>query len=196
MSALGCFGIVAPLVVASTRFDKFFYRNLIGVWPLLAVGLAAVLASRRAGWIGLVLAAGACAVELGSLSLVLERPSLQRDNWRSATAAIGADARSLAIVTNRGGALAPLRVYRPHAYRMPGEGAAVREIVFVGFAKQLDFRPPAGFAIVEQRRVSGFAFMRLRSARPVDVTPHELAVAIRGLRVAVLVERGAGPPEG
>jgi hypothetical protein len=60
--SLGGVAVLAPFALASTRFDKFF-----GAWVLLAIGLATVFASRRAGHVGLVLVTAACAIELGSL---------------------------------------------------------------------------------------------------------------------------------
>jgi mannosyltransferase len=176
MLVLGGIAVIAPLALAPTRFDKFFYRNLVGAWVLLAIGLAAVLASLRPGRLGLMLVTAACAIELGSLAIVLARPSLQRDDWRSATRALGQSAGPLAIITNPSYEQVAIELYRPDVRAMPAAGAAVREIVFLGFAPlPLDFRPPPGFAPVDERRIQHISLVRFRASSPQVVTPPEVA---------------------
>ncbi|MDP9231559.1 MAG: glycosyltransferase family 39 protein [Actinomycetota bacterium] len=191
--ALGGIAVLAPLALASTRFDKFFYRNLIGAWVLLAIGLAIVFASRRARRLGLVLVTAAAAVELGSLTLVLLRPTLQRDDWRSATRALDLRAGPLAIVTAPSYESVAIELYRPDVGRMPPAGARVREIVFLGFGRlPLDFRPPVGFERVDQRRIQHVALVRYRASSPHIVTPAEVASRSRFSADGVLLE--SGPP--
>jgi hypothetical protein len=189
--SLGGVAVLAPLALASTRFDKFFYRNLIGAWALLAIGFAIVFASRRAGRLGLVLVVAASAVELGSLTLLLLRPQLQRDDWRSATRALDLRAGPLAIVTNPSYEKVAIELYRPDVRRMPAAGARVREIVFLGFGRlPLDFRPPAGFERVEQRRIQHVALVRYRASSSHIVTPAEVASRGRFSTDGVLLESG------
>jgi mannosyltransferase len=173
---LGGITVLAPVALAPTRFDKFFYRNVIGGWPLLAIGLAVVLASRRARRLGPVLLAAACAVEIGSLAIVVHRPALQRDDWRSATRGLGRSESPLAIITNPSYQRVAIEVYRPDVHAMAPAGVSVREITFLGFAPlPLDFRPPAGFKRLEQRRIQHIAFVRYQATSPHLVRPARLA---------------------
>jgi mannosyltransferase len=173
---LGGIAVIAPLALAPTRLDKFFYRNLVGAWVLLAIGVAAVLASWRARRVGLMLAMAACAIELGSLAVVLARPSLQRDDWRTATRALGSSAGPLAIITDPSYERVAIELYRPDVRAMPAAGAEVREIVFLGLARlPLDFQPPPGFAPVRERRIQHISLVRFRASSPQLVTPAEVA---------------------
>jgi hypothetical protein len=172
---LGGITILAPIALAPTRFDKFFYRNVIGGWPLLAIGLAAVLATQRARRLGPILLAAACAVEIGALAVVVHRPALERDDWRSATRRLGRGDTPLAIITNPSYQRAAIELYRPDVHAMPRAGVSVREITFLGFARlPLDFRPP-GFKRLEQRRIQHIAFVRYQATSPHMVRPAWLA---------------------
>jgi 4-amino-4-deoxy-L-arabinose transferase-like glycosyltransferase len=172
----GAVTIVASLALAPTRLDKFFYRNLIGSWPLFAVGLATVLASLAARRSAIALVAVACLIELGALAIILHRPALQRDDWRTATQALVPTAGPLVIVTNPSFERLPIELYRPNVRSLPSPGVRSRELVFLGFSRlPLDLVPPAGFAAVEERRIQHIAFVRYRAPRPVMVRPHEIA---------------------
>jgi mannosyltransferase len=176
VTLLGGIAVLAPLALAQTRFDKFFYRNVIGGWPLLAIGLAAVLASRRARRFGPVLLAAACAVEIGALAAVVHRPALERDDWRSATRRLGRGDTPLAIVTDPSYQRAVIEVYRPEVHAMPRAGVSVREIAFLGFARlPLAFRPPMGFKFLEERRIQHIALVRYQATSPHIVRPARLA---------------------
>jgi mannosyltransferase len=173
---LGGITMLAPIALAPTRFDKFFYRNVIGCWPLLAIGLAAVLATRRARRLGPILLAAACAVEIGALAVVVHRPALERDDWRSATRRLGRGDTPLAIITNPSYERAAIELYRPDLNAMPPGGVSVREITFLGFARlPLDFRPPTGFKRLEQGRIQHIAFVRYQATTPRVVKPARLA---------------------
>ena len=173
---LGGIAVLAPLVLSPTRFDKFFYRNLIGGWPLLVIGLAAVLASRRAGRFGPLAFVAACTVELGSLALVVHRPALQRDDWRSATSAVGAREGPVAIITNPSYERVAIELYRRDVHPLPPPGASVREIAFLGFARlPLGFRPPSDFKRVEERRIQHIALVRYVAPAPHIVRPEQIA---------------------
>jgi uncharacterized membrane protein len=187
--ALGGISVLGPLTLAPTRFDKFLYRNVIGGWALLAIGLAVVLSSRRAGRLGLALVGLACLLELGSLAIILHRPALQRDDWRSAVSAIGPRHGRLAVITNPSFERVAIELYRPDVRAMPPAGVNVREIVFLGFARlPLDFRPPAGFKRVEQRRIQHIALVRYRASSPRIVTADEIAARGRFAVNSVLAE--------
>jgi hypothetical protein len=175
VTLLGGITVLAPLALAPTRFDKFFYRNVIAGWPFLAIGLAAVLASRRARHFGPVLLAAACAVEIGASAAVVHRPALERNDWRSATRRVSRDT-PVAIITNPAYQRAAIEPYRPDVHVMPRAGESVREIAFLGFARlPLDFRPPAGFKRLEQRRIQHIAFVRYQATSLLLVRPARLA---------------------
>jgi mannosyltransferase len=187
--ALGGFAVLAPLALAPTGYDNFFYRNLIGAWVVLAIAAAAVLGSRRAGRFGVALLTAACALQLGALTVVLLRPSLQRDDWRSATRALDPVAGPLAIVTNPSFERVSIELYRSNVRAMPQAGATVREIDFLGRARlPLEFRPPMGFQLVEQRRIQHIALVRFRSAGLSHVTPSAIASGSRFGAQGVLLE--------
>jgi mannosyltransferase len=174
--ALGGITVLGPLALAPTRFDKFFYRNLIGGWVLLAIGLGVVLSSRRAGRVGLAVVALACVLELGSLAIILHRPALQRDDWRSAVRALGPRNSQRVIITNPSYERIAIELYRPGVRAMSPTGTKMREIVFLGFARlPLDFRPPPGFKRVEQRRIQHIVLVRYRALSPRIVTADQIA---------------------
>lgn len=172
----GAVTILASLALGPTRFDKFFYRNLIGSWPLLAVGIAIVLASIAITRAGIALLAVACLIELGALVIILHRPTLQRDDWRAATQQLSPTAGPLVIVTSPSYDRLAIELYWPNVRRLPSSGARTRELVFLGFARlPLDFVPPTGFALVGERKIQHITFVRYRAPRPVFVTPRAIA---------------------
>jgi mannosyltransferase len=186
---LGVVTILAPLALAPTRFDKFFYRNVVASWPLLAVGLAIVLASTKVARAGAMLLAAACLIALGSLAIVLHRPALQRDDWRSATRALSSIPGPLVVVTSPSFERLPIELYRPAIRRLPSTGTSVRELVFLGFARlPLEFHPPAGFTRVDERRIQHIALVRYRAAMPIQVTPGAIAARSRFDQSGVLLD--------
>ena len=189
---LGAIAVLAPLALTTTHFDKFYYRNLIGAWIPLAIAFAIVCASRRAGRFGYAVVAAACALELASAVAVFDRSALQRDDWRSATKAVGSKKEARAIITDPFFERVAIELYRPTTHVMAAAGAQVREIVFLGHSPlPLQFRPPTGFELVEQRRIQNLALVRFRSAVPRTVTPKGLA-ARGGLRPSgVLLDSGS-----
>jgi mannosyltransferase len=173
---LGAAAVVAPLALAATELDKFFYRNLIAAWVPLAIALATVLASQRIRRLGLVILAATCAIQLWSLSIVVRRPSLHRDDWRSALEALGPGDGRRAIITEPSYEKAVIQLYRPEVRPMPTAGKGVAEIVFLGLSRlPLHFRPPPAFERVEERMVQHIALVRYRSPTVQTVTPADLA---------------------
>src|SRR5215216_5772963 len=188
---LGTVGIVAPLALASTELDKFFYRNLIGAWVPLAIALATVLASQRIRRLGLLVLAAACAIQLWSLAVVVQRPSLHRDDWRSAVNALGPNFGARAIITEPSYQRAPIELYRPEIRPMPTAGEHVTEIAFLGFRRlPLAFRPPPPFKRVEQRMIQHLTLVRYRAPTGHRVTPDDLARRGSFSPSGVLVESG------
>jgi hypothetical protein len=173
--ALGAAGVAAPLTLAATRYDEFYFRNLIGAWILLAVAVGIVLSCRRAGIGGAAAAALACGVELASLAVVLDRPSLQRDDWRGAIRSFASVPRPLAVVVSPSYDRSPIEVYRPDARSLPPVGIRVAEIVYVGSLDGADaFRPPTPFRLVDRRRLQHLYLVRYRASTPRFVTANDI----------------------
>jgi hypothetical protein len=79
------------------------------------------------------------------VAIVLHRPALQRDDWRSATRALSSIPGPLIVVTNPSFERLPIELYQPVVHPLPAGGMSVRELVFLGFARlPLDFHPPTG----------------------------------------------------
>jgi 4-amino-4-deoxy-L-arabinose transferase-like glycosyltransferase len=168
--ALGGAAVVAPLALAPIE-DKFFYRNVLPAWVPLAVAWAAVVTSRRARRLGLVALAAACAIQLGSLAMVLTRPMLQRDDWRGATSALGPSERARVILTHPSYARVAVQAYRPGARAVPRAGAAVREIVTLATGGWPHDLIPHGFERVEQRQIQKIVLSRYRAGASRALTP-------------------------
>ena len=167
--ALAGAALVAPLALAPID-DKFFYRNVLPAWVPLAIAGAAVLTSRRALRVGLVALGATCAIQLGSLAIVLNRPMLQRDDWRAATTALGPSERERVILTYPSYARVAVEAYRPGAHAMPRAGADVREIVTLAIGRRPHDLVPRGFELVEQRRIQKIVLLRYRARVPRALT--------------------------
>jgi hypothetical protein len=174
--ALGTATFLAPLALAPTSFDKFYYRNLVGAFVVLAIGFGCVFASRRAPRFGLVVISLTCLVELTALAVVARRPALQRDNWRSAVRLLGPSDAPVAVVTDPWWERSAIAAYRPDVRSMPSDGTKVSDIVFIGLSPlPLQFDPPEGFELVDQRKVQRLAVVRYHADPPRAVSPAEIA---------------------
>jgi uncharacterized membrane protein len=174
--ALGIAALLAPLALAPTSFDKFYYRNLIGAFVVLAIGFGCAFASRRAPRLGLVVIALVCMIELTALAVVTRRPSLQRDNWRSAVKILDPSDVSVAVVTDPWWERSAIAAYRSDVRLMPREGATVSDIFFIGLSPlPLQFVPPEGFELVDQRKVQHLAVVRYHADVARAVSPTEIA---------------------
>jgi mannosyltransferase len=185
---LGAAGVVVPLALAATRFDEFYYRNLIGAWILIAVSIGIIFASSRAGMAGVAPIALACSVELAALVSVIAHPSLQRDNWRGVTRSFASEPRPLAIVANPTYEQIPVEVYLPDARPMPAAGARVEQIVFLGSQiAARAFRPPKTFRLVEQRKTQAIVLLRFRARTRTRMTPTQITARSQISDLAVLL---------
>jgi mannosyltransferase len=183
---IGGGALVAPLALAPTRYDEFFYRNLIGAWVLILVAFAAAMAARGTRALGLAAVGIACMVELAAVLIVADRPSLQRDDWRAATRAVGVSPAPFALVTPKFLQL-PIKLYRPDASSMPATGSRIAQIVFLGFGHSaVKYRPPARFRLVERRQIQHIELLRFRATTMRRLTPATVGHE-RGEAVGVLV---------
>jgi mannosyltransferase len=174
--ALGGLALLAPLALAPTSFDKFYYRNLIGAFVVLAIGFACVFASRRAPRCGLVVVALVCVIELTALVVVARRPSLQRDDWRTAVKVLVPSDLPVAVLTDPWWERSAIEAYRPDVRPMTSSGATVTDIVFIGLSPlPLQFVPPAGFELVDQRKVQRVTVVRYHAEAPRAVSAMEIA---------------------
>jgi mannosyltransferase len=192
------FGIVVALVVFG--FDQLYYRNMLALWLPVALLVASGLGAERAGWIGTAGAAALCAVGLTAVAAVAAEPRLQRPDWRAVARAIGPGPTRAVLIVNGCESL-PLSLYLSGLRSIPTGGATVNEVDVIRASHQSSWyvvlssgwyvvcRPseahPAplpsrlgGFrAAGSPMRVNQFSIQRLRSARPLHLTPQTFARA-------------------
>jgi mannosyltransferase len=191
--ALAAGGILLPVVLVALGSDYLAPRNLVAAMIPVTALIAVVVPSRRAGLVGIALAA-LIAVAFLAISIdVPLSPRLQRGNWRDLARALSAPARTGASSAGRappGGALelsgrraivtvelgsAPLEYYLPTPLRnlLPGQSIAVSEIDEVGYAPLTPSagEPPApGFRLRDRLDVDGLIAYRFISSVPRTVS--------------------------
>jgi mannosyltransferase len=165
-ATVGFGAIVLPFLVDLAGGDVFFYRNLIGSVPPLVVAAAALIGARRAGRFTAVAATTICAFMLAVDVMLFADSSVQRQDWRSAAAALGAPRADRLVVVSPFEDRVTLRLYRPSA-RVTGAAApTAREVVVVGYEKgpnaaiepgEMQLR---GFTLSGIRRVQRITFVR------------------------------------
>jgi hypothetical protein len=122
-----------PVLLAVTQIENVFdARNVVGVWPALAVLAAAGLAASRRPRVGAWVGAGLIAVSAAVIAGTLALPAYQRDDWRDAAHSLPAPAPgSRVLVSERYGAT-PLSVYMPDVRQISKAGpVSTRELDFV-----------------------------------------------------------------
>jgi 4-amino-4-deoxy-L-arabinose transferase-like glycosyltransferase len=176
--ALGSAVVLLPLSLAVIGVDYFTARYLAIAWVPLFAALAAGLAARRTGLAGPAIAAALAALFLVVSVSVPLTPRLQRDDWRSAAAALGEPAGPRAIVINPAVGFVPLRTYEPAIASPPGPRFAVREIAVIVMTRDgraPDPRPPVpGFRLIASDRDPTYVLTRFVSDRPRAVTAADL----------------------
>ncbi len=184
---IGALAVGVPLVLAAFGLDYLITRNLLESWPALAVGLAAGLATRRAGRAGIAAAAALCALGIAVYVLVETHPAYQRDDWRGLARALGRPAVPRALVIEPLNGYTALALYRPRLERLPSPPTTVEEVDLVAVARGRTRAPapaPPGFVLVERRITATYALLRLRSPVPELVTAAELAPLRLGSDIA------------
>lgn len=196
--------VLVPAGLALVGVDFLDTRNVLPALPPLLVVVA----------IGFALAGRASAIALtGSLAVVFAvavalvdaNPRYQRDDWRGASQALGADRRSRAIVVTPGSGSIALAVYQPGL--RPLRRATVTELDVVAIPPQVlgggigpPPRPPgpppvpAGFRLTHVAYASTYTALRFTAARPVSVTPAVLASSHLGTGPATdLIQQARRP---
>ena len=165
--AIGGAIILLPLLLAIGGVDYFASRYLAVAWVPLFAAIAAALVAHRAGY---ALGAGLAALFLAVSVSVPLTPRLQRDDWRSAAAALGDRRTERAIVVNPDVGFVPLRAYEPEIEAPPGARFQVREIdviVMIRDGREPPQAPPApGFRAVASDRGPTYVLTRFVSDRP------------------------------
>ena len=185
---LAALALTLPLAAALVGIDLLLARNLIPAWIPLIVALAAVLASRRAGWWGGAVVLAVCLVGVVANLRVAIDPGLQRENWRAVSQALGRSPDRALAIRPTGGAAA-MRVYGHRLTELPAAGVTVREVDLVGtLDRPAAARLPGGFRLASRARVDEFEVLRFTAPRPLRVAREHLP----GGRVAILFEPAGG----
>jgi len=191
--AVGAVGVGLPLLIGAFGVDYLDGRNLIPVLVPLVVLLGAGFGVRRAGRLGLALAAAFCLCSLVFTIEIDRLPRLQREDLRNAAHEIEPLRPGTAVVTIRYAINQPLRYYLGGRFA-GGERLALREIDLIGSAsaeRSAHRLLPAAFHRVESKPVSyDFTLARFRAARTVNVPLRLLergALVGGGPRASVLV---------
>jgi 4-amino-4-deoxy-L-arabinose transferase-like glycosyltransferase len=206
---VGVVAILLPLLLAMMGSDYLAPRNLVADYLPLAAALAVLMASPRAGALGLGLGlAGLFAA--GSLAVAVDvdlSPRLQRGDWsavarvmRRGPAGGGVVAAARAIVTPELGA-APLEYYMGPLHDLARYAStSPREIDMVGYAPLIadPTAPPApGFRFVGRSDEHGLFVYRFLASRPVAVSQELLqGAAITDQQPEVLVAGGGSASAG
>lgn len=151
----------------------------------LATALAVGFASTR---LGLLAAAGLCAVFLVADIAVFDQPNLQRDDWRSAALAVTATPGRAAIAVYPAWDTEPLNYYAPHLVSLT-RSTPVRSLWLIGVASQfsgwnppatISIRAPAGFRLATRTVLQHFVLWHYTSPTPTDIDPAQVARLIIG----------------
>ncbi|HYM46192.1 MAG TPA: glycosyltransferase family 39 protein [Solirubrobacteraceae bacterium] len=216
--AIAAGGVLPPLALVAFGADYLAPRNLLAAAIPVTALIAVVVASRRAGPVGIALVA-TTALAFFAISLDVDlSPRLQRGNWRGvakelsvaagggsasgkarsvagASPAAGGAARAIATVEL---GAAPLEYYLPSLRNLaPGRTVTVGEIDETGYAplRASAGEPPApGFRLYDRREVDGLIVYRFVAPLPRAVSETELRRHVITLaHPEVLVSAGSGP---
>jgi mannosyltransferase len=192
-AAVGAAGVALPLLLGAFGADYFDGRNLIPVFVPLIVLLGVGFGVRRAGRLGLSLAAAFCLCSLIFTIEIDRLPRLQREDLRNAAHQIEPLRPDRAVVSIRYSGNQPLRYYLGGRFAT-ARRLTLREIDLVGSAsaeRSASGLLPAAFHRVESKPVSyNFTLARFLAARPVSVPLRVLergALVGGGARASVLV---------
>ena len=173
--AFGAAVVLLPLSLAVVGLDYFTARYMAIAWVPLFAALAAGLAALR---LGPVLGAALTALFLAVSIAVPLTPRLQRDDWRSAVAALGPPATDRVIVVNPDVGFVPFAAYAPEVEGPPGAEFRTREIdvvVMTRDEREPSPLPPArGFRHVASDRDPTYVVTRFVSRIPRTVRAAEL----------------------
>jgi 4-amino-4-deoxy-L-arabinose transferase-like glycosyltransferase len=173
--AFGAAVVLLPLSLAIVGLDYFTARYIAIAWVPLFAALAAGLAALR---LGPALGAALTALFLVVSIAVPLSPRLQRDDWRSAVAALGPPATDRVIVVNPDVGFIPFAAYAPEVEAPPGPQFEIREIdvlVMTRDGREPGLLPPArGFRHVASDSDPTYVVTRFVSRIPRTVRAAEL----------------------
>jgi mannosyltransferase len=174
---LGLLSIAIPLALVGVGADYLAPRNVIESWIPLSAALAVLLAAKRAGVMGLLIAALVCVAGAGIVLVTDLTPRYQRGDWSGVARVLGTGTRPRAVVTVELGA-APLEYYRPDlSYLSPGDTVAVSEVDLVGYApvEPDAMTPPTpAFHFARRSSVNGLLVYRFVASRPQVLSERQL----------------------
>jgi hypothetical protein len=207
-------GFALNLLLVAGGVDDLITRNVLALWPPVAVVVAAGLGARRATWIGVTATAAICATGVIAIVGVAVDRSFQRPDWRGVGRVLGArpaasvPARMVLVQDYRD--RLPLSLYLPGLdfVNRPSERVSELDIVSIkaprvrlcwwgaacnltGSRMQGSYAI-AGFHEAWRRRAYQFTILRLVADRPTRVTQAEIAAALRTTKYAkdeLLVQR-------
>jgi hypothetical protein len=190
-AALSTVALGVPFVFAVVGIDYLNTRNMLVAWVpaaiVVGIGLAA---SRRAGVIGI---AALCLVGVVATIVVARDSTYQREDWRSASHALGPPVVPRLVAVPPVSGPVGLTLYRDGLEALPPSGATVLEIAYVApynvrlhAARPRPAAPP-GFPLVQRLYRSDLTLFRYRAARPEHVDPATAARMLAG--ATVLIER-------
>jgi mannosyltransferase len=170
LSIAAC-GVLAPIVLVALGADYLAPRNLVAAMIPLTASIAVVVTARRAGRVGVALAA-LIAVAWLAISVDVDlSPRLQRGDWRGVAEVLrGTPAAGERVITTVELGAAPLEYYLPPLHNLArGATVTVSEIDETGYAplKASAGRPPApGFQLSGRDDVNGLIVYRFTSKTP------------------------------
>jgi mannosyltransferase len=199
--ALAVVGLALNLLLVLGGIDDLLTRNVLALWLPVAVAVAGGLAALHMRGIGVAAAATICAIGIVATVGVDTDQTLQRPDWRAVATAIGhrptvPGGRAILIQHYRD--LLPLSLYLPGLKAIKHSGATVSELDVVSLTSppsdafcwwgsacnlwpsvmQRSY-PVRGFHAVSRVHVLQFTVLRMLSSRPIRLTPHAVARALR-----------------
>ncbi len=198
-------GFVLIMIVEAAGSQLANTRNLLELWVPLAVVVAVGLATPAFGRLGLLAAAGLCAVGIAGTVYIDARPWLQRPDWRPVTKAIGAPLApgtpgARVVLLLRYGSPYPVSLYKPYLVRMSSrKPERIRELDIItanqahyvfhcwwgalcGLHRMHFNKPPelAGFTDVGAVTRGPFVLTRLKASTPVRLRPNQILRVLPG----------------
>lgn len=173
-------GLALPMMLIPL-VDRFYYRNLIYAWPVLALTVAAAFVPSRYPRRALALTLAAVSLMLAVNINIAMDSRFRRDNWRSVAASVDTSRRALVVVAP-GFERDSLRFYEPALLeaRQPFRGLSARSIDVIGYRffetfPPPDLRIPDGFALTRRETPGGrLEVLHFASRRPRRVEPSKL----------------------
>jgi 4-amino-4-deoxy-L-arabinose transferase-like glycosyltransferase len=181
--AVGAGGVFLAVLAAILGADYVNTRNMLPMWPALAIVVAGGLMTAGAGRSGTAGRAGLAllvVVAVACVVTVVVTPLDQRADWRGVAHSLGRYTGERAIVGDRL-SLYSLPPYVSGLTRAPDTPVSVREVDV--FALSLQSTPPPrpatapvlpGFRLAARMDASTYTFLRYRARAPVEVSPPEL----------------------